>query len=60
MQTGAVVDLREVRCCVVPRLLVLGLAVAGLVGAGATHYFEGQPDVLDTALDALVGWVERV
>jgi hypothetical protein len=26
---------------------------------GATHYFEGQPDVLDTALDALVGWVER-
>ncbi len=27
---------------------------------GATHYFEGQPDVLDTALDALVGWVERV
>ena len=27
---------------------------------GATHYFEGQPDVLDTALDALVGWVEQV
>ena len=26
----------------------------------ATHYVEGQPDVLDTALDALAGWVERV
>ena len=27
---------------------------------GATHYFEGQPDLLDIALDALVGWVERI
>jgi fermentation-respiration switch protein FrsA (DUF1100 family) len=25
---------------------------------GATHYFEGQPDVLDTALDALAAWIE--
>ncbi len=24
----------------------------------ATHYFEGQPEILDTALDALVAWVE--
>ena len=27
---------------------------------GATHYFEGQPNVLDTALDAIAGWVARV
>ena len=27
---------------------------------GATHYFEGQPDLLDRALDALTAWVERV
>ena len=27
---------------------------------GATHYFEGQPDVLDTALDALTAWVDSV
>lgn len=26
---------------------------------GATHYFEGQPDLLDQALDALAAWVER-
>jgi hypothetical protein len=26
---------------------------------GATHYFEGQPDLLDLALDELVAWVER-
>ncbi len=27
---------------------------------GATHCFEGQPDLLDRALDALTAWVERV
>lgn len=27
---------------------------------GATHYFEGQPEVLDTALDALAAWIERL
>jgi pimeloyl-ACP methyl ester carboxylesterase len=27
---------------------------------GATHYFEGQPDLLDQALDELVAWVEHV
>lgn len=27
---------------------------------GATHYFEGQPEILDTALDALAAWVERL
>ena len=26
---------------------------------GANHYFEGQPELLDEALDALAGWVER-
>ncbi|HMG43255.1 MAG TPA: alpha/beta hydrolase [Acidimicrobiales bacterium] len=26
---------------------------------GATHYFEGRPDILDRALDALAAWVER-
>jgi pimeloyl-ACP methyl ester carboxylesterase len=26
---------------------------------GANHYFEGQPEILDDALDALAGWVER-
>ena len=26
---------------------------------GANHYFEGQPDLLEHALDELVGWVER-
>ena len=26
---------------------------------GATHYFEGQPELLNTALDALADWVER-
>ncbi len=27
---------------------------------GAAHSFEGQPDLLDRALDALTTWVERV
>jgi alpha-beta hydrolase superfamily lysophospholipase len=27
---------------------------------GATHYFEGQPDILDTALDALASWIEQL
>jgi pimeloyl-ACP methyl ester carboxylesterase len=26
---------------------------------GATHYFEGQPELLETALDALADWAER-
>ena len=26
---------------------------------GANHYFEGQPELLDQALDALAGWIER-
>jgi pimeloyl-ACP methyl ester carboxylesterase len=26
---------------------------------GATHYFEGQPEMLNTALDTLADWVER-
>ena len=26
---------------------------------GATHYFEGQPELLDQALDELVAWVEQ-
>jgi pimeloyl-ACP methyl ester carboxylesterase len=26
---------------------------------GANHYFEGQPELLDTALDALAAWVEQ-
>jgi pimeloyl-ACP methyl ester carboxylesterase len=25
---------------------------------GGTHYFEGQPELLDEALDALAGWIE--
>jgi hypothetical protein len=27
---------------------------------GATHYFEGQPDLLAEALDALAAWVETL
>lgn len=27
--------------------------------AGATHYFEGQPDLLDQALDHMTHWVRR-
>ncbi len=30
-----------------------------MVIKGANHYFEGQPDVLGEALDALAAWIER-
>lgn len=27
--------------------------------SGATHYFEGQPELLTSALDQMVGWIEK-
>ena len=27
---------------------------------GGTHYFEGQPDILGEALDALADWAARI